>query len=139
MHFSQQPIWSPLLTRRRYHTPGDRSRVSGAALVLSGLAGVLVPDQVAQALHLPASSGRSNAEVRAGLGGTYLALGAWALLSGKPAARTAVGVTWLGAAGARLTALAFDTPETDFSYWSYVALEVGAGVAAVASGRTHPL
>jgi hypothetical protein len=45
--------------------------------MLSGLAGVLVPDQVAQALHLPASSGRSNAEVRAGLGGTYLALGAW--------------------------------------------------------------
>lgn len=74
--------------------------------MLSGLAAVLVPDQVAQALHLPASSGRSNAEVRAGLGGTYLALGAWALFSGKPAARTAVGVTWLGAAAARLTALA---------------------------------
>ena len=107
--------------------------------MLSGLAGVLVPDQVAEALHLPASSGRGNAEVRAGLGGTYLALGAWALFSGKPAARTAVGLTWLGAAGARLTALAVDQPETDFTYWSYLALEVGAGLAAVASGRARPL
>ena len=92
--------------------------------MLSGLAGVLVPGQVAEALHLPALSGRGNAEVRAGLGGTYLALGGWALFSRKPEARTAVGVTWLGAAGARLTALAVDRPETDFTYWSYLALEV---------------
>jgi hypothetical protein len=114
-------------------------RLSSAALMLSGLAAVLGPDQVAQALHLPASSGRGKAEVRAALGGTYLALGAWALLSAEPAARTAVGVTWLGAAGARLTALAFDKPETDSTYWSYLALEVGAGLAAVASGRPRPV
>ena len=113
-------------------------RLSSAVLMLSGLAGVLVPSQVAEALQLPASSGRGRAEVRAGLGGTYLALGAWALLSDKPAARTAVGVTWLGAAGTRLTALALDKPETDLTYWSYLALEVGAGLAALASGAARP-
>jgi hypothetical protein len=107
--------------------------------MLSGLAAVLVPDQVAQALHLTASSERGNAEVRAGLGGTYLALGAWALFSGEPAARKAVGVTWLGAAGARLTALAVDKPKTDRTYWSYLALEMGAGLAAFASGHARPI
>jgi Domain of unknown function (DUF4345) len=109
-------------------------RVSAAALMLSGVAGVLTPDKVASALDLNPSSGRGIAETRAGLGGTYAALGAWALLSRRPAAHTAVGVMWLGAATARLTALVVDDPEPDTTYWAYLAAELGFGVAAVISG-----
>jgi len=110
-------------------------RVSSAALMASGLAGVFMPTKVAEALDLPATSGRGVAETRAGLGGTYAALGAWALVSRHPAARVAVGVTWLGAAVARLGALAVDEPETDTTYWAYLAAELGLGTAALASAR----
>jgi hypothetical protein len=109
-------------------------RVSAAALMLSGLAGVLTPEKVASSLDLTAASGRGVAETRAGLGGTYAALGAWALFSRRPAAHTAVGVMWLGAAAARLAALAVDEPETDATYWAYLAAELGFGAAAVLSG-----
>jgi hypothetical protein len=68
--------------------------------MLSGVAGVVMPERVVSALDLPATSGRGVAETRAGLGGTYAALGGWALVSRHPAAQAAVGVTWLGEAGA---------------------------------------
>src|SRR5437016_14553630 len=110
-------------------------RVSSAALMLSGISGVLTPRRVASALELSALSPRGVAETRAGLGGTYAALGAWALVSRDPAARIAVGVTWLGAAAARLGALAVDEPETDATYWAYLAAELGLGTAAIASAR----
>src|SRR5258708_11432895 len=100
-------------------------RLSSAALLLSGLAGVVTPKRVAGALELSTDSGRAMAETRAGLGGTYAALGGWALLNDQPAARVAVGVTWLGAAAARLAALASDKPQTDATYWAYLAPQVG--------------
>jgi hypothetical protein len=108
-------------------------RLSSAALMLSGLAGVLTPTKVAEALELPALSGRAVAETRAGLGGTYAALGGWALVSRHPAAHAAVGVTWLGAAAARIGSLVVDHPETDRAFWMYLAAELGFGSAAVAS------
>jgi hypothetical protein len=100
--------------------------------MLSGLAGVVMPRSVASALELPATTGRGVAETRAGLGGTYAALGGWALLSGTPAAQTAVGVTWLGAAGVRLASLILDRPRTDWSFWAYLAAEIGLGATALA-------
>ncbi|HEY3673826.1 MAG TPA: DUF4345 family protein [Acidimicrobiia bacterium] len=109
-------------------------RVSSAALMLSGLAGVVTPLKVAGSLDLTPSSGRGVAETRAGLGGTYAALGAWALCSRRPAAQTAVGVMWLGAAAARIAALLLDDPEPDRTYWAYLAAELGFGTLAVASG-----
>jgi hypothetical protein len=108
-------------------------RVSSAALLLSGLAGVVMPRDVAASLDLTATSGRAIAETRAGLGGTYAALGGWALCSRRPAAHTAVGVLWLGAATARLAALALDDPKTDKTYWAYLAAEIGFGSVALAS------
>ena len=84
--------------------------------MLSGLAGATMPERVAAALDLPATSGRGRAETRAGLGGTYTALGGWALASREPAAQVAVGVTWLGAAAARLASLALDRPRTDWTF-----------------------
>jgi len=113
-------------------------RLSSAGLMLSGLAGAITPNRVASALELATNSGRGVAETRAGLGGPYAALGGWALLTDKPAARIAVGVTWLGAAAARLTALAVDKPKTDAAYWAYLVVEVGLGVTALASASRRP-
>ena len=113
-------------------------RVSSAALMLSGLAGVLIPSSVASALDLPATSGRALAETRAGLGGTYAALGGWALLSRDPAAHAAVGATWLGAAAARIGSLVIDHPKTDGAFWAYLAAEIGFGSAAIASAIGRP-
>ena len=112
-------------------------RVSSAALLASGLAGVAIPDRFAAALGLAATSPRGRAETRAGLGGTFVALGAFGVLSSSPAARVAVGVTWLGAAAVRMIALRLDEPSTDWTYWAYLALEVGLGAAAVGGARTH--
>ena len=99
--------------------------------MLSGVAGVVMPRSVGEALDLPAASRRGVAETRAGLGGTYAALGGWALVSRDPAAQVAVGVTWLGAAAARLASLALDRPRTDWTFWAYLAAEIGFGVTAL--------
>ncbi|MCW2546054.1 MAG: hypothetical protein JWN96_514 [Mycobacterium sp.] len=109
--------------------------VSAAALCASGLAGVFTPESVGEALELPPTTARGKTEVRAGLGGTYAALGAWALVDRSPAADYAVGVTWLGAAAARLASLRLDRPRTNATYWLYLAAEVGLGATAVASAR----
>jgi Domain of unknown function (DUF4345) len=111
-------------------------QISSAALLASGLAGLLIPERVSAALDLPATSPRGNAETRAGLGGTYAALGAYALLSRSPGARRAVGATWLGAAGARIAALKLDEPETDWTYWAYLAGELVLGGAALLASES---
>jgi hypothetical protein len=84
--------------------------VSAAALCASGLAGVFIPDEVGKALELIPTTARAKTEVRAGLGGTYAALGGWALLDRSPAADRAVGFTWLGAAGVRIASMVVDRP-----------------------------
>jgi hypothetical protein len=99
--------------------------------MLSGVAGVVTPKRVALALDLPATSGRGVAETRAGLGGTYAALGGWALVSRDPTAQAAVGVTWLGAAAARVGSLTLDRPRTDWTFWAYLAAEIGFGATAL--------
>jgi uncharacterized protein DUF4345 len=111
------------------------ARVSSAALMLSGVAAVVAPERVAIALQLSPTPGRGTAETRAGLGGTYAALGGWALLSRNPAAQTAVGATWLGAAVARLASLVIDRPQTDAAFWAYLTAEIGLGSLAVAGAR----
>jgi hypothetical protein len=99
--------------------------------MLSGLAGVVMPESVASALELPATTARGISETRAGLGGTYAALGAWALVSRDPTVQRAVGITWLGAAGARLASLVLDRPRTDGAFWAYLAAEIGFGATAL--------
>jgi hypothetical protein len=108
-------------------------RVSSAALMLSGASGVVTPGQVASALELSPISDRGVTEVRAGLGGTYAALGGWALVSRDPTAQAAVGVTWLGAAAVRLASLVVDRPRTNLAFWAYLAAEIGFGTTALAS------
>src|SRR5260370_3030458 len=106
-------------------------RISSAALMLSGIAGAVTPRRVGDSLHLSATSERGVAETRAALGGTYAALGAWALVSRDPVAQTAVGVTWLGAAVVRVGSLAVDPPRTDWTFWAYLAAEIGLAATAV--------
>lgn len=113
-------------------------RVSSAALMLSGISGVLMPRRVATALALSVVSDRGVAETRAGLGGTYAALGGWALISREPTAQAAVGVTWLGAAAVRLASLAIDRPQTDWAFWAYLAAEIGFGTTALVSAAAAP-
>src|SRR3954453_9635097 len=110
---------------------GRLARLSSVALLASGVAAILQPETVAVALHLPPTDARGRAESRAGLGGTFGALGAFGLLRRSPAVPRAVGVTWLGAAAARLAALRLDDPQTDASYWAYLAGGIGLGAAAV--------
>jgi hypothetical protein len=107
--------------------------------MLSGVAGVVTPKSVGSALNLSAQDARGTAEIRAGLGGTYAALGAWALLSKQPATDVAVGVTWLGAAAARLASLKLDRPRTNIAFWAYLALETGLGTAALVSANSRLL
>jgi hypothetical protein len=101
----------------------------------SGLAGVVMPGRVAATLELPVGTKRGIAETRAGLGGTYAALGAWALVSRDPTAQAAVGVTWLGAAAARMGSLVVDRPRTDGAYWAYLVAEIGLGTVALVAAR----
>jgi hypothetical protein len=108
-------------------------RLSSAALMLSGIAGVVSPKSVATALELTPTSARGIAETRAGLGGTYAALGGWALVSRDPTAQAAVGVTWLGAAAVRVASLVVDRPRTDSTFWAYLAAEIGLGATALAA------
>jgi hypothetical protein len=106
---------------------------SALGLAGSGLAIALMPRRTGDVLHLSARSGRGVAETRAGLGGTYAALGTWAALRGSREAYTAVGVTWLGAAAFRLLSLRLDEPETDATYWAYLAGELILGAAGLAA------
>ena len=110
-------------------------QVSSLGLLLSGVAGVLIPERVGTALELSATSPRAIAETRAGLGATYAALGGWAVLSNESAADVAVGVTWLGAAVVRLASLRVDKPRTTWTYWAFLAAELGFGTAALASAK----
>jgi hypothetical protein len=58
------------------------------------------------------------------------------MLRGTSDSYTASGVTWLGAAALRLAALRQDEPETDLTYWAFLAAELTLGVAGVlASGQ----
>ncbi|WP_432845646.1 hypothetical protein ACQPXB_33190 [Amycolatopsis sp. CA-161197] len=112
-------------------------QISSLGLFLSGVASVVAPGNVAETLRITAADPRGSTEIRAGLGGTYAALGGWALASKQPAADVAVGATWLGAAAVRLGSLAVDHPKTDASYWAFLGLEVGLGSLALLSARSR--
>jgi hypothetical protein len=79
-------------------------------------------------------SNRGIAETRAGLGGTFVALGLWALHGGSVDAYRAVGMTWLGAGAFRTLSLVVDHPETDWTYWAYLGLELALGIGALGAG-----
>jgi hypothetical protein len=98
--------------------------IASAVLAAAGLAGVAIPERVAEALDTPLPSNRARAEFRIA-NATFAAIGTWALIAGSQALFTGIGVLWAGAAVVRLIALPVDSPRADLSYWAYFALEVG--------------
>lgn len=108
-----------------------RGALSSLAIAASGVGIVLQPRQAVSTLGLASTSARGIAETRAGLGGTFAALGLWALARRSHDAHTAVGVTWLGAAALRLASLQIDQPETDATFWAYLAAELTFGLAGI--------
>ena len=111
----------------------SRGAVSSLALAASGIGIILQPRQAVSTLGLSSTSARGIAETRAGLGGTFAALGLWALVRRSRDANTAVGVTWLGAAALRLASLQIDQPETDATFWAYLAAELTFGLAGISA------
>jgi hypothetical protein len=108
-----------------------RGALSSLALAASGVGIVVQPRQAVSTMGLTTTSARGLAETRAGLGGTFAALGLWALARRSRDAHTAVGVTWLGAAALRLLSLRLDKPETDATFWAYLAAELTCGLGAI--------
>jgi hypothetical protein len=104
---------------------------SAFALGASGVGIALDPKRAGDGMRIPPSSARGITEMRAGVGGTFAALGTWALLRGSSDAYTAVGVTWLGAAVARVVSLRVDEPETDWTFWAFLAGEATLGIAGI--------
>jgi len=104
--------------------------VASAVLAVSGLAGVVDPQRIGQALQTDLSPARARAEYRI-VYGTLAALGVGALVAGSSDVFTAIGTVWLGAAAVRVLALALDRPKADLTYWAYLALELALGFAAV--------
>lgn len=114
-----------------------RGAASSLALGISGLSIALRPRQAATALGLSLASGRGVAETRIGLGGTFAGLGFWSLLRRRPDAYRAVGATWLGAAVTRVITLQLDEPEPDWTFWAYLAGEIGLGLGGLMARRTE--
>jgi hypothetical protein len=108
--------------------PGFTGSLSLAA---SGFGIALDPRRAGDVMRLPPSSARGITEMRAGVGGTFAALGTWALVRGTSEAYTAVGVTWLGAAVVRTLSMRVDDPEKDWTFWSFLAAETALGVAGL--------
>jgi len=107
---------------------------SALALTASGVGIALDPVRAGALMRIPPTTQRGITEMRAGVGGTFAVLGAWALLRGTSDAYTAVGMTWLGAAAVRGYSLQTDKPETDSTFWAFLALESGMAVAGLLAG-----
>jgi len=109
------------------------ARVPAAALLASGVAGVVIPREFIANIELEATSPRGLAEVRAGLGGTYAGLGAVAMIAGTRSADAAIAATWLGAGVVRAGAWQRERFPTHWTYWAYLAGEVALGGLALSS------
>jgi len=104
--------------------------LSSVALAASGLAGILIPDQIAPAVDTVFASSRGRSELRVAYGALGV-LGGWAVAVADHELFVAIGVFWLGAAAVRLLALALDRPRGGSTYWAFLALEVVLGLAGV--------
>jgi hypothetical protein len=107
---------------------------SALGLSASGVGIALDPRRAGEVMRMPPMSARGVTEMRAGVGGTFAALGAWAMLRGTRDAYTAVGVTWLGAAAVRAISMQTDKPEKDATFWAFLGLETTLGLAGILAG-----
>ncbi len=83
--------------------------LAGAAITAGlGLAALLNPDWAARFTGIRPEGRIGRSEIRATYGGFFLALGILALAMRDPPVLVAVGLAWLGAAGARVLSIAVD-------------------------------
>ena len=119
--------------------PSPASVIPSAALFVSGVAGVWIPERVVAELELDPRSPRGVAEARVGLGGTYAGLGAVGLIARTRSVDAAIGATWLGAAITRALSIRLDPHRQRWTFWAYLLGEVGLGGLALASAaRSKP-
>jgi len=104
--------------------------ISSALLAASGIAGILIPVQIAPVVETAFISARGRAEFRI-VYGALAAMGGWGLVAGDHETFLAIGVFWLGAAAVRIIAFAIDRPRGMKTYLAFLALEVGLGLAGV--------
>lgn len=82
--------------------------ISAIATILTGLYALLAPLKVRGFTGLELPGGRGITEVRAILGGLFIALGAAPLLFGSPDMYTMLGVSYLGIAVVRAVSMFVD-------------------------------
>jgi hypothetical protein len=106
---------------------------ASAGLAASGLAGVIVPQRVGRMVHTDLAPPRARAEWRSAYA-CFAGLGAYALIVGSPAVFLAVGTLWLAAGAIRVLAVVLDRPQLDWTYWSFLTIELVLGTAGVLAG-----
>ena len=93
-----------------------------------GAFGFLAPRYTAAALDLvPGESTMGLSEMRASVGGLFVALGLFAILSGAPMAYAMIGVAYTGAAAGRLISIFLDKPPFKKALL-YFAFEAGPAI-----------
>lgn len=84
-------------------------KVIGAGLtILTGLVSLIVPRKVQGFIGLEAAGGRGITEIRAVLGGLFIALGAVPLIGGEPATYWMLGVAYLTVGVVRAVSMVVD-------------------------------
>lgn len=98
------------------------------ALLGYGLGSLLLPKVVAPLIAHHFDTPRGWAEFRIVNGGYFIGLSIFALLVNTPVVYQALGVGWLGAAGARVFALFVDRPKLEIVYVGLLIAEIILGI-----------
>ncbi len=105
-----------------------------ALTVLFGIAALIAPKWLGNAVGFTLSNPRGIVELRAGWGGLYLFMGAAAWYLAVPAAFVMLGFAYAGMAFVRLGALPYMRGHLDRVYWGSLAFEVAAAVVLMTPG-----
>ena len=104
--------------------------IAAIATILTGLVSLFKPESVTEFTGLRPEGGRGITEIRAVLGGFFVALGAAPLFLNSPVAYTMLGIAYLGVAVVRGISLFVDKSVTQSNIISLV-VEVIFGVILV--------
>jgi hypothetical protein len=104
--------------------------IAAIGTILTGLISLIRPRAVRGFTGLSAESGRGITEIRAILGGVFVALGAVPLILNAPAAYQMLGITYLVVAGTRAVSMFVDKSVVQSNIISLV-IEIVFGVVLV--------
>jgi hypothetical protein len=102
--------------------------IGALSLLVYGVASLFLPRRVAAIISQGLTTAHGVAEFRVVHGGYFIGLAVFALLIRHPLVYAAVGVGWLGAAGARLFAWVADRPPLAPIYVAPLLFELAMGV-----------